>query len=222
MGALTLTISGFDRSFGMSLDSVLTSMSNSSLQFIESNLKLLRSNSVFGDFDAIFCELRHALGLNQKRVFMSFEKLTWGVKASFRGYVEAAGGSIAVSDGAESTADGAIVFKAVPGGDLAFAPDGSATGSMRFEGTVTFNAHGGMLNSTLAELGLEVSEDGKLHLTVLEAPMNQGRCAIATVGPIEIGADESVTAATQITMDGMYQIADNYPPGTELDQLKLD
>ncbi len=151
---------------------------------------------------------------------MSFKELTWGVKASFRGYVEAAGGSIAVSDGAERTEDGAIVFKAAPGGDLSIDSDGTATGSMRFEGSVTFNAHGGMLNSVLSEIGLEATDEG-LVITVLEAPMNEGRCTIATVGPIEVGDDNTVSAGTQITMDGMYQIADNYPPGTELDPLTL-
>ena len=152
---------------------------------------------------------------------MSFSKLTWGVKASFRGYVEAAGGSVTLSDGATRAEDGTFVFNAVPGGDLSIEPDGSATGAMRFQGAVTFEAHGGMLKSTLAELGLEAGADG-LVLTVLEGPMNQGRCAVAELGPVEVGAGDALTIVTKITVDGMYQIADNYPPGTELDPLQLD
>ncbi len=152
---------------------------------------------------------------------MSFSKLTWGVKASFRSYVEAAGGSVSFSDGATGTEDGLCVFSAVPGGDLSIAADGSATGSMRFEGTVTFEAHGGMLNSTLAELGLEVDDEG-LVLTVLQAPMNSDRCAIAKLSLGEMGPGDAVTLGAQITNDGMYQIADNYPPGTELDPVRLD
>lgn len=152
---------------------------------------------------------------------MSFNKLTWGVKASFRGYVEAAGGSITVEDGATRTEDGAIVFSAVPGGDLAIAEDGSATGSMRFTGTAIFEAHGGMLKSTLTELGIDAGPDG-MFITVLEAPMNTDRCAIAELSFIEAGADGAVTLKSEITMDGMYQIADNYPPGTELDPVLLD
>ena len=85
---------------------------------------------------------------------------------------------------------------------------------------MTFEAHGGMLKSTLAELALEVEEEG-LVLTVLEAPMNQRRCAIAKLGAAEVGEDGVTTFPTQITFDGMYQIADNYPPGTELDPLIL-
>ena len=151
---------------------------------------------------------------------MSFNKLTWGVKASFRAYVEAAGGSITLSDGATRAADGTFVFMAEPGGDLAIAPDGSATGAMRFQGTVIFEAHGGMLKSTLAELSVEASENG-LVVTVLDGPMNKGRCAVAELGPVHGDAGDGMTITSKITMDGLYQIADSYPPGTELDPVLL-
>jgi Htaa protein len=152
---------------------------------------------------------------------MSFNRLTWGVKASFRAYVEAAEGSITLSDGATASEDGAFVFSALPGGDLAIEPDGSATGAMQFQGTVTFEAHGGMLKATLTELGLEAGAEG-LVLTALDTPMNTDRCTIAKLGPIEVGEGSSVTLAAEITLDGMYQIADNYPPGTALDPVRLD
>jgi len=152
---------------------------------------------------------------------MLFNQLTWGVKASFRSYVEAVGGSIKLSDGASRTEEGAFVFAALPDGDLSIAPDGTATGAMRFQGTVTFDAHGGMLKATLTELCLEVGADGFV-LTALEAPTNQSRCTIAKLGSAEIGPDNAITLAAEITLDGMYQIADNYPPGTALDPLRLD
>lgn len=151
---------------------------------------------------------------------MSFTQLTWGVKASFRNYVEAAEGSITVSDGAIRAEDGTFVFAAEPDGDLVIAADGSASGATRFRGTVTFEAHGGMLKSTLAELAVEASENG-LVLTVLDGPMNKRRCAVAELGVINVGPDKAVTMNSQITVDGMYQIADNYPPGTELDPVLL-
>jgi len=152
---------------------------------------------------------------------MSFNRLTWGVKTSFRNYVEAAGGSIALSNGATRAEDGTFIFTAAPGGDLSIASDGSATGAMRFQGSVAFNAHGGMLKSTLRELGIESGPEG-LVLTALEAPGNQGRCAIAQLGPVEVGTDGAITIGSKITFDGMYQIADDYPQGTELDPLQLD
>jgi hypothetical protein len=152
---------------------------------------------------------------------MSFNKLSWGVKASFRSYVEAVGGTIHLSDGATRAEDGSFVFRAVPGGDLTIASDGSVTGAMRFQGTITFDAHGGMLKATLTELGLEVGSEG-LVLTALEAPLNRDRCVIAKLGLVEVAPDDAVTLSAEITLDGMNQIADNYPPGTELDPLRLD
>lgn len=152
---------------------------------------------------------------------MSFNRLTWGVKASFRSYVQAAGGATKLSEGASQTDDGTFVFQALPGGSLTISPDGNAAGSMRFQGAVSFEAHGGMLNVTLNELGLDAEEDG-LMLTALEAPMNQGRCAIAKLTLLQANADQSVSLRAEMTMDGMYQIADNYPPGTELDPVQLD
>jgi hypothetical protein len=150
---------------------------------------------------------------------MSFSKLTWGVKASFRSYVEAASGSITVSAGVTVTDEGTFTFPVEAGGDFSIAPDGSASGAVRFLGSVTFEAHGGMLKSTLSELALEAGEDG-LVLTVLDAPMNKNRCAVAELELLEVAGDV-VTLGTKITVDGMYQIADNYPPGTELDPIML-
>ncbi len=152
---------------------------------------------------------------------MSFKQLTWGVKASFCGYVEGVGGSISLSDGASRTADGAFVFTAVPGGDLSIAADGSASGAMHFQGTVSFDAHGGMLKSTLTELGIEVTDDG-LVLTALDTQMNRGRCTIAKLEPVKDADSEATLLRSEITLDGMLQIADNYPPGTELDRVLLD
>lgn len=151
---------------------------------------------------------------------MGFSELIWGVKASFRNYVEAVGGSINLSDGATRTADGCFVFTAIPGGDLAVAADGSATGAMGFQGTITFDAHGGMLKATLTDLRLEVGVDG-FFLTAMEAPMNQGRCTIAKLGPVTHCPNDGITMDAAITLDGMYQLADNYPPGTTLDPLRL-
>ncbi len=148
------------------------------------------------------------------------EKLEWGVKASFRAYVEGAGGSITLTDGAVRMEDGTYAFSAIPGGNLTIAADGSAEGAQYFEGTVVFEAHGGMLKSTLTELAIEAGQTG-LMLTVLEGPTNTGRCAIAELGPVEVRDDGIMVAQTQITMDGMYQIGDHYPPGTELDPITL-
>jgi len=152
---------------------------------------------------------------------MTFSRMTWGVKSSFRAYVEAAEGNISVSDGATRDADGAFVFTALPGGDLTIPAEGPPTGAARFQGTVAFEAHGGMLRSTLAELGVEATQDG-LMLTAAQTPGGTRRCAIARLGPVEATPQGAVILGAVITLDGMFQIADNYPPGTPLDPVRLD
>ena len=91
---------------------------------------------------------------------------------------------------------------------------------MRFQGKVTFEAHGGMLNATLSELGIDI-EAGELVLTCLDAPMNKDRCAIAKLKLVDQDSNVAITLQSEITDDGMYQIADNYPTGTELDPVHL-
>ena len=152
---------------------------------------------------------------------MTFTRLTWGVKASFRAYVEAAGGTISVSDGATRDADGEFVFTALPGGDLTIPGDGPPTGAARFQGAVAFDAHGGMLRASLVELGIEAGHDG-LVLTAAQAPGGTRRCVIARLGPVEATPQGSIILGAVITLDGMFQIADNYPPGTPLDPVRLD
>ena len=51
--------------------------------------------------------------------------------------------------------------------------------------------------------------------------MHRGRCPIAKLGPVEASSDNSLTLRAEMMMDGMNLIADNYPPGTELDPLQL-
>ena len=152
---------------------------------------------------------------------MTISRMTWGVKASFRAYVEAAEGTITVSNGAMRNADGEFVFPALPGGDLALPEDGAPSGMVRFQGTVSFDAHGGMLKATLGELAVEADAEG-LVLTAAKVASGTGRCAIARLGSPASAADGSVTMDSAITFDGMFEIADNYPPGTPLDPVRLD
>ena len=151
---------------------------------------------------------------------MIFSTLKWGVKESFRQYVEGVGGTISVADGAERHADGCFIFPAKSGGDLDLDPSRSPSGALFFEGSVSFEAHGGMLKTTLTALAIESGPEG-LVLTGLEAPMNQTRCALAKLTLSEDLSGEVIRLQSEITLDGMYQIADNYPPGTLLDSLEL-
>ncbi|MEJ0064693.1 MAG: HtaA domain-containing protein [Caulobacteraceae bacterium] len=76
--------------------------------------------------------------------------LSWGLKQSFRAYVEAAGGSFEIAEGAERISDGAFAFAAAPGDGLKLGADGRPQGVGRFVGEVRCEAHGGMLKVFLA------------------------------------------------------------------------
>ena len=58
-------------------------------------------------------------------------------------------------------------------------------------------------------------------LSALEGPMNESRCHIAKLAHTRIDEDGNPHFSAEITLDGMFQIADKYPPGTALDEVTL-
>ena len=143
---------------------------------------------------------------------MRVTTLGWGVKESFRRYVEMSGGEASTAGGAAQAADGTFTFAATADSDLAV--DGDAlSGTGRFAGTVGFKAHGGMLSVRLADPWVE-AVDGGWVLSVAETATR--RTAIAKLAPADGGTLEAV-----ITLDGMQLIGDHYPPGTPLDPVRL-
>lgn len=148
--------------------------------------------------------------------------LAWGVKQSFRGYVEASGGTVAAGAGAERAPDGAFVFAAAPGGSLALDADGRPQGVGGFTGEVAFEAHGGMLKVFLADPAVEIGPDGAA-LTVADSPARDRRIAIAKLdlAAAAPGPDGALAIPAAITLDGMFLLGDHYPPGTPLDPVRL-
>lgn len=147
--------------------------------------------------------------------------LSWGVKQSFRSYVEAVGGTVALSGGVERDPEGAFVF--APEGDAALSTDadGRPQGEARFAGEVRFDAHGGMLKVAVAKPGVTL-ESGGGALTVADpwAPGKRMQIAKLDVAAAQReGAHLVVPAVT--TIDGMQLLGDHYPPGTPLDPVRL-
>ncbi|MDZ4372402.1 MAG: HtaA domain-containing protein [Phenylobacterium sp.] len=149
---------------------------------------------------------------------MRIARLAWGVKQSFRAYVEGSGGSIDTLDGATRAVDGTLVFEATGDSDLAVGPDGAPTGTGRFQGQVKFTAHGGMLSVTLSDPWVE-ARDGGLVLSIAETATR--RTAIATLGAAAPGPEGAVEIPAAMTLDGMMIVGDHYPPGTPLDPVRL-
>lgn len=149
--------------------------------------------------------------------------LQWGLKQSFRAYVESAGGTIAADEGASRTADGAFVFAAAPGdAGLSLGADGKPRGAGRFVGEVRCEAHGGMLKVYLADPAVEIGPEGGV-LTVAESPGRDSRVALATldVGAATTDEDGAVVIPAKVSMDGWRVLPDNYPPTTPLDPVRL-
>jgi len=149
-------------------------------------------------------------------------RLDWGVKQSFRGYVEAAGGTIGVDGGAERTADGAFSFAAGPGEGLSFDADGTPSGLGAFVGEARFEAHGGMLSVCLADPALEVSPTG-LVLTAADSVKRDWRGIIATLDLAAATTDDQgeMIIPAALAMDGIQVLGDHYPMRTALDPVRL-
>lgn len=146
--------------------------------------------------------------------------LRWGVKQSFRSYVEATGGTIETLGGADRAADGGFVFAVAPGGDLTLDAEGAPVG--RFLGEVSFQAHGGMLAVRLADPALEVGASGPV-LTMAEGGAGGRRVEIARLdlAAATTGEGGERIIPTALTLDGSQVLGDHYPPTTALDPVIL-
>jgi hypothetical protein len=149
--------------------------------------------------------------------------LEWGLKQSFRAYVEGAGGSIEIGEGTSRTSDGAFVFAAAPGDTgLTIGADGKPEGTGRFIGEVRCEAHGGMLKVFLADPAVEIGTQGGV-LTVAESPGRDSRVALAVLDldAATTGADGALVIPAKVSMDGWRVLPDHYPPMTPLDPVRL-
>jgi hypothetical protein len=148
--------------------------------------------------------------------------LSWGVKQSFRGYVEGAGGVIETSAGAERTADGGFTFAAAPGEGLSRDADGKLEGQAKFLGEVSFKAHGGMLSVFLVDPMLEIG-GGKAVITVADHPARDRRLEVAQLdlAGMTVGEAGEIELPAALMMFGCQWLGDHYPARTVLDPVRL-
>lgn len=151
---------------------------------------------------------------------MRVTTLVWGVKESFRNYVEAAGGSIATDGGAERTPDGAIAFPIAPGSELTREADGAPSGRAAFSGEVRFEAHGGMLSVRLSDLTLDFGAS-KASLLVADERGSPLELAQLDLDAAATGEDGELVIPAALSMDGYFLLGDHYPPRTPLDPVRL-
>lgn len=149
--------------------------------------------------------------------------LYWGVKESFRNYVEGAGGQIETAEGAARGVDGGFVFGGVPGGELTFSEDGKPEGRLNFIGEVRMTAHGGMLSVSIADPDLEFSRSGAM-LAVIDCGLRTPRrvtFAQLDVSQMTTGDKGEIVIPAALTMDGCQILGDHYSPSTPIDPVRL-
>ena len=148
--------------------------------------------------------------------------LTWGVKQSFRHYVQSMGGVTEARGGAVRTADGEFTFAIAAGGGLSLDAAGKPQGQANFLGEVRFVAHGGMLSVFFADPALEFGPTSAT-LTVADTEARTLRIEIAKLDltAITTGADGELVIPTALSLYGGQLLGDHYPPGTPVDPVRL-
>lgn len=148
--------------------------------------------------------------------------LEWGLKQSFRAYVEAAGGSIETGEGAERKADGAFAFTAAPGdAGLKLGANGKPEGVASFLGEVRCEAHGGMLKVFLADPAVEIGPDGGA-ITVADSAARDRRVRLAVLDlDATTGDGDALVIPSKLSRDGWQVLGDHYPPNTPLDPVRV-
>lgn len=150
------------------------------------------------------------------------DQLSWGLKQSFRAYVEGAGGAIETTAGAQRADDGAFTFEAAPGGGLTLGVDGKPQGVGRFVGEVLCEAHGGMLKVFLADPSVEIGPAGAV-IAVADTPARDRRVELAQLdlGAATVADDGELVIPAKLSRDGWRVLGDHYPPSTPLDPVRL-
>jgi hypothetical protein len=148
--------------------------------------------------------------------------LSWGVKQSFRSYVEGSGGAIEATMGAERDADGGFRFPAAPGAQVTLDDEGRPRGRSDFVGEVRFEAHGGMLSVSLADPSLEIGPAGAF-LTVADSPDRIRRVPLAKLdlAAMSRADDGALVIPASMSMEGWQVLGDHYLPMTPLDPVRL-
>jgi hypothetical protein len=148
--------------------------------------------------------------------------LSWGVKQSFRTYVEAAGGSIEVGEGIGRDADGAFIFAGAADAPLEIDAGGKPRGLGKFVGQVRFDAHGGMLSVFLADPWLEIGPETAI-LSVADSPARDRRVELALLdtGAATASNDGEILIPAKLSKDGWRILGDHYLPMTPLDAVRL-
>lgn len=155
--------------------------------------------------------------------------LAWGVKESFRTYVEGpiASGTITVADGASRADDGTFRFPVESG---TYTPNGDSV-EVDYDGSVHFSGHAGLLELDVSDLRLTVAGDtGTLVADLVSRSLETGAtevfddvevATLDTAGAVSAGATTLSVAGVGATLTEAAAPAFGgfYTAGTALDDL---
>jgi hypothetical protein len=150
-------------------------------------------------------------------------ELRWGIKASFREYVdEIEGSSQEMLPGAGRADAGTYVFD--------FSPEASTWDNDRrpkvlaYQGAVRFLAYGGMLNVLIRDPRIEF-DDQSTRLTIADPAAQGQRLHLATLKPDAPTMNDGVliwtSVSARLAAGGMRVFDGVYGPGSELDHLRF-
>jgi hypothetical protein len=157
--------------------------------------------------------------------------LDWGVKASFRSYIQGpiANGSITLSEGATLNGNGTFRFPAVATGSY---DEQTGTLTSTYSGKVFFTGHGGLLEMEVTDIRvLWNGVSGLLIADVVSKDLQSGtptaypdvefaELDLTGVSLSQVGAQFSWTNVPAVlTDDGVPAFANFYAAGTSLDAL---
>lgn len=156
----------------------------------------------------------------------------WGVKESFREYVQGpvAMGQITTSDGATTSGDGTFDFQPASG---TFDPLAN-TANAKFRGTVLFTGHAGALSLKVTDPRVAYSGSaGTLFADVTSKDLNSGQVKsypnvdfaslnLTGIVPLDSGSTATVSAVpATLTANGARAFAGFYDAGTQLDPISF-
>jgi len=152
---------------------------------------------------------------------MKVTGLIWGLKESFRNYVEATGGTIATENGSERSADGSIAFAPAAGDTLTIDAEGKPQGQGSFTGKVTFKSHGGMLSIELADPIVVIGDESASLTVAVEGGSHRLEIAKLDLAAMSAGEANEILIPTALSMDAYHLLDGQYTPGTVLDPVRL-
>lgn len=150
--------------------------------------------------------------------------LSWGVKASFRGYVLAlSDGAVVLTDRYTSHDGTAFVFEAAPG-EPAGAGDGAPC-LLRFRGGVEFSGHRGILMVRIRDPWLHLA-GGRGRLSIMHPAYREPtpeRVDLAELHDLRAESEDDTvvwwTATPRLRPTGVRTFGETYAAGTALDPL---